>query len=164
MPAGERRYALPPRARRRPAQPREHGLHGADGALHGGLRGLRNLVEAFRSGGGIPYEAYGAEYREAQQDFTRPLFANLLGSWIEALPDVHERLRREPPARVLDLACGAGMACIELARRYPDARIEGIDLDEGAIDLARANAHAAGVDVRFHVRDAGARGSTAAST
>ena len=86
---------------------------------------MRNLVEAFRSGGGVPYEAYGAEYREAQQDFTRPLFANLLGGWIEALPDVHERLRLEPPARVLDLACGAGIACIELARRYPDARSRG---------------------------------------
>jgi 2-polyprenyl-3-methyl-5-hydroxy-6-metoxy-1,4-benzoquinol methylase len=32
--------------------------------------------------------------------------------------------------------------------------VEGIDLDEGAIDLARANARAVGIDVRFHVRDA----------
>jgi ubiquinone/menaquinone biosynthesis C-methylase UbiE len=106
----------------------------------------------------VPYETYGAEYREAQQDFTRPLFANLLGGWIEALPEVDERLRSEKPARVLDLACGAGIASIELARRYPDAHVEGIDLDEGAIDLARANARAAGVEARFHVRDASAPG------
>jgi SAM-dependent methyltransferase len=119
---------------------------------------MRQLVEAFRSGGGVPYEAYGAEYREAQQDFTRPIFANLLGGWIEALPDVHERLLREPPARIVDVACGAGIACIELARRYPRAHVQGIDLDEGAIDLARANAREAGVNVRFRVRDAGAPG------
>jgi SAM-dependent methyltransferase len=159
LPADERRFALPP----------EH----ADALLNrqslaylapmarfaaASAGVMRQLVEAFRSGGGVPYEAYGAEYREAQQDFTRPLFANLLGGWIEALPDVHERLLREPPARVVDMACGAGIACVELARRYPGARVEGIDLDAGAIDLARANARAAGVDVRFRVRDAGAPG------
>jgi SAM-dependent methyltransferase len=159
LPAGERRYALPP----------EHAdvLLNRDSLAYlapmarfvaASTGVMRHLVEAFRSGGGVPYETYGAEYREAQQDFTRPLFANLLGGWIEALPEVHERLRREPPARALDLACGAGIACIELARRYPEAHVEGIDLDEGAIDLARANARAAGIDVRFHVRDAGAPG------
>jgi 2-polyprenyl-3-methyl-5-hydroxy-6-metoxy-1,4-benzoquinol methylase len=155
LPADERRYALPP----------EH----ADALLNreslaylapmarfmaASAGVMRHVVEAFRSGGGVPYEAYGAEYREAQQDFTRPLFANLLGGWIEAMPDVHARLLRRPPARVVDMACGAGIACVELAKRYPDARVEGIDLDEGAIDMARANARAAGVDVRFHLRDA----------
>jgi SAM-dependent methyltransferase len=159
LPAHERRYALPA----------EH----ADVLLNRGslvylapmarfmaasVGVMRHLVEAFRSGGGVPYETYGAEYREAQQDFTRPLFANLLGGWIEALPEVDVRLRSDKPARVLDLACGAGFACIELARLYPAARVEGIDLDEGAIDLARANARAARADVRFQVRDASTPG------
>ena len=159
LPAGERRYALPPehadallnRESLTYLAPMARFMAASAGAM-------RQLVEAFRSGGGVPYETYGAEFREAQQDFTRPLFANLLGGWIEAMPDVHERLLREPPARVVDLACGAGIACIELARRYPSARVDGIDLDEGAIDLARANARAAEVDVRFHVRDASAPG------
>jgi 2-polyprenyl-3-methyl-5-hydroxy-6-metoxy-1,4-benzoquinol methylase len=119
---------------------------------------MRPLVEAFRTGGGVPYEAYGAEFREAQQDFTRPLYVNLLGGWIEALPGVDARLRAEPPARAVDLACGAGIAAIELAKRYPLACVEGIDADEAAIDLARANAREAGVDVRFHARDAAAPG------
>jgi SAM-dependent methyltransferase len=155
--ADERRYALPP----------EH----ADALLNreslaylapmarfapATIGVMRHLVEAFRTGGGVPYEAYGAEFREAQQDFTRPLFVNLLGAWLEGLPDVDARLRSDPPARVVDMACGAGIACVELARRYPGALVEGIDLDEGAIDLARANARSAGVHerVRFHVRDA----------
>jgi SAM-dependent methyltransferase len=119
---------------------------------------MRPLVEAFRTGGGVPYEAYGAEFREAQQDFTRPFYVNLLGAWIEAMPDVHARLLADPPAQAVDLACGAGIAAIELARRYPLARVEGVDADEAAIDLARANAREAGVDVRFHARDAAAPG------
>jgi SAM-dependent methyltransferase len=159
LPADERRFALPPEHADALLN-RESLAYLAPMARFAAASAgvMRQLVEAFRSGGGVPYEAYGAEYREAQQDFTRPLFANLLGGWIEAMPDVHERLLREPPARVVDMACGAGIACVELARRYPGARVEGIDLDEGAIDLARANARDAGVDVRFHVRDAGAPG------
>ena len=117
---------------------------------------MRPLLEAFRTGGGVPYERYGAEFREAQQDLTRPLYMNLLAEWIAALPHVHSRLLADRPARALDMACGAGIACVELARRYPWAQVDGIDLDEGAIDLARANAREAGVEgrVRFHVRDA----------
>jgi 2-polyprenyl-3-methyl-5-hydroxy-6-metoxy-1,4-benzoquinol methylase len=55
---------------------------------------------------------------------------------------------------VIDVGCGTGLAAVELARHYPAAAVEGADLDEASIDLARANARAAGVDVRFHVRDA----------
>jgi 2-polyprenyl-3-methyl-5-hydroxy-6-metoxy-1,4-benzoquinol methylase len=60
----------------------------------------------------------------------------------------------DAPAHVLDVGCGAGVAAVELAKRFPAAQVEGIDLDEASIDLARAGARAAGVDVRFRVRDA----------
>jgi SAM-dependent methyltransferase len=115
---------------------------------------LRPLLEGFRSGAGVPYEVYGAEFREGQQDFTRPQYINGMDAILASLPEVDTRLRRQPPARVVDVACGAGIFCLELARRYPDAEIEGIDLDEASIDMARANAHEAGLDVRFCVRDA----------
>jgi SAM-dependent methyltransferase len=155
--ADERRYTLPPehadallnRESLAYLAPMARFMPASAGAI-------RQLVDAFRTGGGVPYESYGAEFREAQRDFTRPQYVNLLGGWIEALPEVHARLGSEPPARVVDMACGAGIACIELARRYPNAEIEGIDLDEGAIDLARAGAREAGLDarVRFRARDA----------
>jgi 2-polyprenyl-3-methyl-5-hydroxy-6-metoxy-1,4-benzoquinol methylase len=107
----------------------------------------RELLEAFRTGGGVGYEHYGAEFRDAQQDLTRPLFLHGMAAWVAALGI-------DPPRRVLDVGCGAGIAAVELAKHYPAARVEGIDLDEASIDLARANALEAGVDVRFHVRDA----------
>jgi 2-polyprenyl-3-methyl-5-hydroxy-6-metoxy-1,4-benzoquinol methylase len=119
---------------------------------------LPDLIHAYRNGGGVPWEAYGADGREAQADLNRPLFTHLLTQeWLPALPDVHERLS-QPGARVADVACGGGWASIAIARAYPEARVDGYDLDEASIDLARANAAAAGVGdrVAFHVRDVAA--------
>ena len=44
-----------------------------------------------------------------------------------------------------------------MARSYPKVVVDGFDLDEASIDLARGNATAAGLAdrVTFHVRDAG---------
>jgi ubiquinone/menaquinone biosynthesis C-methylase UbiE len=121
-------------------------------------RPLPQLIEAFRSGGGVPWSAYGADGREAQADMNRVEFIHRLGSeWLPALPDVDARLRR-PGARIADLACGAGWSSVAMARAYPEARVDGFDLDEASIELARATAVAEGVDdrVRFHVRDVSA--------
>jgi ubiquinone/menaquinone biosynthesis C-methylase UbiE len=119
---------------------------------------LPELIEAYRSGGGVPWSAYGADGREAQADMNRVEFINRLGSeWLPAIPDVHARLR-QPGARIADLACGAGWSSIAMARAYPEAAVDGFDLDEASIELARATAAAEGVDgrVRFHVRDVSA--------
>jgi SAM-dependent methyltransferase len=113
---------------------------------------LGPLIEAVRSGGGVPYERYGAEFREGQQDFTRPQYVNGLDLFDGVLPDVTARLHAG--GRLVDVACGAGIFCLEMAKRHPRARIEGVDLDQASIDMARANARSAGLDVRFHVRDA----------
>jgi SAM-dependent methyltransferase len=119
---------------------------------------LPAVEEAFRSGGGVPWEHYGELGREAQADANRPLFANLLGSeWLPAIQDVHERLLADPPARVGDVACGAGWSSIAIARAYPKVTVDGFDLDESSIELARANLAGTGVEdrVAFHLRDAG---------
>ena len=67
---------------------------------------LSEIIEAYRTGGGVPWSAYGADGREAQAALNRPLFAKLLTQeWLPAIPDVHERLQ-QPGARVAELACG----------------------------------------------------------
>ena len=52
--------------------------------------------------------------------------------------------------RVLDLGTGPGYLAIEIARRAPGARVEGIDLSRRLIEAARRNASAAGVTDRVH--------------
>jgi 2-polyprenyl-3-methyl-5-hydroxy-6-metoxy-1,4-benzoquinol methylase len=115
------------------------------------------LLAAYRTGGGVPYVAYGADAREAQAAFNRPAFANLLGSaWLPAIPDVNARLQSTSGARVADIGCGAGWSSIAIARAYRNVRVDGFDLDEESILLARRNAAAAGVAdrVTFHHQDA----------
>ena len=119
---------------------------------------LPQLLDAYRSGGGVEWSDYGRDMIEAQGDFNRPWLVNSFGSaYLPAVPDVHERLTADPPARVADVACGVGWASIAIARAYPDVRVDGFDLDPLSIDLARANAEAAGVAdrVTFETRDAG---------
>jgi 2-polyprenyl-3-methyl-5-hydroxy-6-metoxy-1,4-benzoquinol methylase len=121
------------------------------------LRPIDALLEAYRGGGGVPYADYGADLHEGQAAFTRPLFSRLLAQeWLPAVPEIDERLRADPPARVADLACGGGISSIAIARGYPAVHVDGIDLDEASIELARRHLAGSGVEerVRFDVRDA----------
>ncbi|HZM72789.1 MAG TPA: class I SAM-dependent methyltransferase [Candidatus Polarisedimenticolia bacterium] len=139
-------------------------LAGLGYALASVGRVLPDLVGAFRTGAGVPYEAYGDDGIEAQSALNRPAFVNDLAShWIPAIPGVDERLRdASRPARVADVGSGVGWAAIELARAFPNARVDGIDLDTRSIAAAKANSIEAGVADRalFRVADA-ARGGLA---
>jgi 2-polyprenyl-3-methyl-5-hydroxy-6-metoxy-1,4-benzoquinol methylase len=120
-------------------------------------RPLPAVLEAHRTGGGVPYPDYGEDMREGIAYANRPMFVNLMGTeWLPAVPDVHERLQADPPARVADVGCGTGWSSISIARAYPKARVDGFDLDEESIAEAKANAEAEGLTdrVSFQVRDA----------
>lgn len=125
--------------------------------MAGLVRPLPEVIEAFRSGGGVPYARFDADFCEGQAEMNRVQFVNLLGSeWLPAVPDVHARLGQDPPARVADVACGAGWSSIALATAYPRVRVDGFDLDEYSIQLARQNLAGSGLEdrVTFEVRDA----------
>ena len=118
---------------------------------------LDRLLLAFRSGEGVPYEAYGTDLYEGQEAFTRPMFTHLLGSeWLPAVADVHERLMADPPARIADVACGCGWSTIGMAQAYPKVQADGIDLDTASVEKARRNLGGTGVEdrVTFYERDA----------
>lgn len=59
----------------------------------------------------------------------------------------------ERPAVVVDLCTGSGNLAVALAMTFPDADVYATDVSEDAIDVARANASANGVDVTFGVGD-----------
>lgn len=54
---------------------------------------------------------------------------------------------RAPPGDVIDLCCGNGRHAVELAKM--GYRVTAVDLNEGYLDIARAAAASAGVDVAF---------------
>jgi 2-polyprenyl-3-methyl-5-hydroxy-6-metoxy-1,4-benzoquinol methylase len=121
-------------------------------------RWLPPLVEAFRTGGAPPALPWAPEGRA---EYNRAVFLNLLGTkWLPAIADVHQRLCRQPPARVADLACGSGWSSIAIALAYPLVRVDGFDLDPDVIAAAHHNAGQAGVAgrVAFDVTDASGPG------
>ena len=115
---------------------------------------LPSLLEAYRTGGGVSWNQFGAEAREAQAAKVRP--------WYEQLPAlfgdvdrIHAVLDR-PGARAADVGMGAGWSSIALATGYPALAVDGFDFDEPTVALARANVEAAGLAdrVRVHLADA----------
>jgi hypothetical protein len=110
LPAAERHYRLP--------EGHAEVLVDADSPYHAaplalalaGIAGvLPQLVRAYRSGGGVPYVDYGRPLRDGIAAANRPMFLHELATaWLPAVPDVDQRLRSAPPARVLDLDCGLG--------------------------------------------------------
>jgi 2-polyprenyl-3-methyl-5-hydroxy-6-metoxy-1,4-benzoquinol methylase len=153
-PAHERRYRLPDGYAEVLVERDSPSYMAAFARMMAGIvRPLPRVMDAFRTGEGVPYADYDADFLEGQGDMNRVQFVNSLApDWMPGLPDVHERL--QAGGRVADVACGTGWSTIALARAYPNAEVHGLDLDEASIQLARANAEQEGIDVPFEVRDA----------
>jgi len=66
---------------------------------------------------GCPFTAYGDEIRDHIEQLNRPMFVNdLTATWLPAVPDLDARLQADPPAWVVEIACGAGWSSIALAQ------------------------------------------------
>ncbi|WP_327636013.1 methyltransferase domain-containing protein [Kribbella sp. NBC_00482] len=142
-----RRYTLPPEHVPVLADPDHVDYHGYKGVeLARAARMLPDLVEAYRTGDAPPHQPWEPEGRA---EFNRPTYLNLLGKqWLPAIPEIDERLRADPPARVADFACGTGWSSIAMAQAYPRITVHGLDLDEDAIAAATRHALETGLSER----------------
>jgi 2-polyprenyl-3-methyl-5-hydroxy-6-metoxy-1,4-benzoquinol methylase len=116
-------------------------------------RHVPQLAEAFRTGGGVPYAAFGPEFTDAWDAVGRGVFDTmLLSDYLPLAPGLCDALAEGVQAA--DIACGTGHALIVLARAFPASTFTGYDLDEHAIARARAEAAGAGLaNVSFEVAD-----------
>lgn len=154
-----RRYRLPKEHAAVLTDP-EHAAHLAPLArMIAGIGGvLDEVVAAYRSGGGVAYSRYGADFRHGQGGINRPAFStSLVESWIPALDGAAAKLARG--GRLADLGCGQGWSAIAVAQAFPQANVLGIDADPASIEDARAHAAASGVAARFECADAAALAS-----
>ncbi|MDX2091904.1 MAG: methyltransferase domain-containing protein [Kofleriaceae bacterium] len=118
---------------------------------------MPKLIDAYKTGKGVPWSAYGAEAREGQGGANRATFLQLLGKdWLPKIKEVDERLKADPPARVADFGTGLGWSAIAMAQAYPKIKVDGYDIDAASVESATANAKAAGVGdrVTFHAKSA----------
>jgi len=113
----------------------------------------QGIVSAARSGGGLGWEAYGADMRESQAELNAaPVRAALAQEWIPAaFPRLHERLTAGESVRVADVGAGAGWASVALAEAYPSVRVDAFDIDPATIAMARDVVEGAGVADRVSV-------------
>jgi len=111
---------------------------------------LEQLPQAFKTGLGLPYDAFGPEGAVGIERFLAPWFRTfLVPAVVPALDGVAAKLSTS--AKVADVGCGSGLALLEMAKAYPHSRFHGYDISKHAIERARANAARAGVsNVTFH--------------
>ncbi len=121
----------------------------------GSAQTMPALLEAYRTGEGVDWADYGPDVIEAQEALNRPQFANYVGDWIAALPDIAAKLR-DGDGRIADVACGTGWSSISIARAFPGIKVDGIDIDADSIERARMHAGREGIDdlVSFLYADA----------
>jgi SAM-dependent methyltransferase len=105
---------------------------------------IDRVADAYRTGEGVSFAAYGAGTRHGIGRLNRPMFLRSIADWVGALPDVPARLA-EDGSHVLDLGCGTGWSSIAIAEAFPRTRVHGVDLDEASVAEARQNAEARGV-------------------
>ncbi|GLZ46007.1 hypothetical protein Acsp06_21920 [Actinomycetospora sp. NBRC 106375] len=118
------------------------------------LRRIDDLLEAYRTGGGVSWETFGDDAREGQSAQNRPLLRDALArDHLPLLGDVDAALRAG--GRVADVGCGEGWSPIGIARAYPSATVDGFDVDAASVDAARRHAAAEGVGDRVAVQHAG---------
>jgi len=122
-----------------------------------------DLVEVYRTGGGINWNDLGDDGREAQAAINRPWFEERLGEALGGVPEIDTQLAKSG-ARFADIGCGYGWSSIALARAYPGASVDGYDVDAPSVTAARRNAQEAGVADRVRVHHVHGEGITEHAT
>ena len=86
---------------------------------------------------------------DESEAMNRPVYeSRLVRTWLPTMPSVV--LRLQEGGRAIDVGCGTGIVPIALARGFPQARVEGLDMDARSIAIARAHARDAGLAGRIH--------------
>ena len=112
---------------------------------------LEPLLESFKTGIGLPFDAAGPEGAHA----TELMFGNwfrqmLVPVMLPALDGVTAKL--SAGAKVADVGCGSGIAVLEMAKAFPASEVHGYDISVHAIERAERNKKAAGVsNAEFHL-------------
>ncbi|MFT7475082.1 MAG: ubiquinone/menaquinone biosynthesis C-methylase UbiE [Verrucomicrobiales bacterium] len=112
-----------------------------------------DVVDAFSTGAGVPYERYPDFQRLMAEDSAARFDAALLDTIIPCLPGAVDALTAG--ATLADLGCGSGYAVLLLAEAFPNSSFVGFDFSDSGLGAGRNRAIAAGLtNVEFVAIDA----------
>jgi SAM-dependent methyltransferase len=115
------------------------------GIMNHFVKHVPKLVEAFRRGGGVPYEDYWPEFTCFSPDVWRRIFAEkLTDGFLSAVPGLNGRLAAG--IEVLDIGCGDGHAVNVMAEAFPASRFRGYDITASGLADATAEAEHMGLE------------------
>jgi 2-polyprenyl-3-methyl-5-hydroxy-6-metoxy-1,4-benzoquinol methylase len=119
-------------------------------ALFGSVE--QGIVECFRTGGGLPYEAFPRFQELMAEESSRVFDETLVQRTLPLEPSLVERLRSG--INVADVGCGQGHAINVMAKEFPRSSFTGYDISGDAIAAGRAEARRAGFEnARFEQKD-----------
>jgi hypothetical protein len=148
---GDRTYHLPPEhaaCLRRNAPLGNLAVYAQFVPMAGSVQ--EQILDCFETGDGLAYDDFPCFHRIMSEDSRQTVVDQLFDHVLPLVPELADRL--EEGIDVLDAGCGAGLALIALARRFPASRFTGYDLCADALAIGRKSA--AGLDnIRFEVRD-----------
>lgn len=111
-----------------------------------------DLLDCFRTGRGLPYDAYPCFHDVMAEDSHQTVVSALFDHILPLVPGLSDRLANG--ISVLDAGCGRGLALLSLARAFPDSRFTGFDLCEEAFLPTREKARSLGLtNLTFEARD-----------
>lgn len=149
-----RSYALPPEhaaCLTRAAGPDNLASFAQYAALFGELE--QQVVECFRTGGGVPYSAMPRFQALQAEESAQIQDAGLIEVTLPLVDGLVDGLRAG--LEVIDVGCGRGHAANLIGDAFPASRVTGIDISEQGIAAARAAARKLRLgNVRFEPRDA----------
>jgi SAM-dependent methyltransferase len=114
---------------------------------------LPEVAQAFRHGGGVPYERFRPEFTGVMDGVSRGFFdGQLIHGVLPLAGDLPGRLAEG--IEVADIGCGSGHSTNLLAKCFPTSTFVGYDISDDALTQARVEAKQYGLsNVRFENLD-----------
>ena len=123
------------------------------GLLTGLAPRIDDVIEAFRTGGGVSYDRYRPHFTHAMDGLGRAKYdALLVRAYLPKAPGLTELM--DGGIRAADIGCGTGHCVNLLAAAFPNSTFTGFDIADDAVALGRAEATSMGLtNATFEVVD-----------
>ena len=109
---------------------------GAYDVLTGAVHNEKDVLKAFKTGEGVPYEDACPICFQGTARFFKPSYqANLIKKWLPLIEGFEEKMNSG--GSFADIGCGHGLSTLMVAEAFPSAKVAGFDIHGPSIDQAK---------------------------